>query len=122
MNPMNYIEEVTAMEMAMKYELAKRAEEEARLLKRYDLDNIDLEAEYVKIQKHESYLSAKKRAVVCEIVEARRFNGEIGKIIDFDIAMHTPQRGVKQSPATRGDGGVEKCAADATRTEKGAEE
>ena len=47
---------------------------------------------------------------------------EIGKIIDFDIAMHTPQRGAEQCSATRGDGGVEKCAADATRTEKGVEE
>ena len=83
----SYIEQVTRLEKAMKHELAQRAAEEARLLKRYDLDKLDLEAEYAKIQRKESYLSAKRRAVVCEIVEARKFNSEVNNILDFDIEM-----------------------------------
>lgn len=93
MRTQSYIEQITGLERAMKHELAKRAEEETRLLKRYDLENIDLEAEYAKIQRKESYLSSKRRAVVCEIVEARRFNAEVNNIIDFDLEMREAEKG-----------------------------
>lgn len=85
----NYIEQMTQLEKAIKYEIGQRKSEMDRLLKRYDLDKIDLEAEYEKIQRKESYLSAKKRQVVKEVVEARRFHNQVSEIIDFDIEMHT---------------------------------
>ena len=89
MKKANYIEQMTQLEKAMQHELRQRKAEEERLLKRYDLDKIDLDAEYAKIERKESYLSANKRKIVREIVEARKFNNQVSDILAFDIEMHT---------------------------------
>ena len=85
----NYIEQMTQLEKAIKHEIGQRKSEIDRLLKRYDLDKIDLEAEYAKIERKESYLSANKRQIVKEIVEARKFNNQVSEILAFDIEMHS---------------------------------
>ena len=110
----NYIEQMTQLEKAMQHELRQRKAEEERPLKRYDLDKIDLESEYAKIERKESYLSANKRRIVKEIVEARKFNNQVSELLAFDIEMHTqgvPSSGVLRSntearrrpPASRKD-------------------
>ena len=88
-NPKSYIDQMLMLERAMRHEIKQRTAEENRLLKRYELDQINLDEEYAKIQRKESYLSANKRALVVEIVEARKLNNEISSIIDFDLEMHT---------------------------------
>ena len=86
---MNYTDRMLALERHMKGEIKARAAEMERLIKRYDLGGIDLESEYEKIKRKESYLSARKRQIVIDIVEARKFDAEVSNIIDFDIEMHT---------------------------------
>lgn len=105
----NYIEQMTKLEKAMQYELRQRKAEEDRLLKRYDLDKIDLESEYAKIERKESYLSANKRRIVKEIVEARRFHNQVSEMIDFDLEMHTAS-GVEQCSATLEHGSATEAA------------
>lgn len=85
----SYIDQMLILERAMRHEIKQRTAEEERILKRYDLDKIDLDEEYAKIQRKESYLSANKRGLVVEIVEARKFNRQVSDIIDFDLEMHT---------------------------------
>ena len=84
----SYIDQVLMLERAMRHEIKQRTAEENRILKRYDLDKIDLDEEYAKIQRKESYLSANQRGLVVEIVEARKFNRQVSDIIDFDLKMH----------------------------------
>ena len=86
---MNYTDRMLALERHMQGEIKARAAEMDRLIKRYDLGGIDLEAEYAKIKRKESYLSARKRQIVIDIVEARKFDAEVSNIIDFDLEMHT---------------------------------
>ena len=86
---MNYTDRMLALERHMKGEIKARAAEMDRLIKRYDLGGIDLESEYEKIKRKESYLSARKRQIVIDIVEARKFDAEVSNIIDFDLEMHT---------------------------------
>ena len=86
---MNYTDRMLALERHMKGEIKARAAEMDRLIKRYDLGGIDLESEYEKIKRKESYLSANQRRIVIDIVEARKFDNEVSNIIDFDLEMHT---------------------------------
>lgn len=86
---MNYTDRMLALERHMQGEIKARAAEMDRLIKRYDLGGIDLEAEYAKIKRKESYLSARKRQIVIDIVEARKFDAEVSNIIEFDLEMHT---------------------------------
>jgi len=112
-NPKSYIDQMLILERAMRHEIKQRTAEENRLLKRYELDQINLDEEYAKIQRKESYLSANKRALVVEIVEARKLNNEISNIIDFDLEMHedksstaevlAPQRTEHPAEETKGD-------------------
>ena len=111
MKKANYIEKMTQLEKAMQYELRQRKAEEDRLLKRYDLDKIDLESEYAKIERKESYLSANKRRIVKEIVEARKFNNQVSDLLAFDIEMHTAS-GVEQCSATLEHGSATEAAGD----------
>ena len=94
---MKFRDEITMIENALEREVKMREHEIRRLLKRYDLENIDLEAEYEKIQRKESYLSANNRRVVKEIVEARRMNKQITEIVQFDRAMHPAQVSSKEA-------------------------
>ena len=96
---MNYTDRMLALERHMKGEIKARAAEMDRLIKRYDLGGIDLESEYEKIKRKESYLSANQRRIVIDIVEARKFDNEVSNIIDFDLEMHTAS-GVEQCSAT----------------------
>ena len=105
----NYIEQMTQLEKAIKHEIGQRKSEMDRLLKRYDLDKIDLEAEYAKIQRKESYLSAKKREIVVVVVEARRFHNQVSEMIDFDLEMHTASGG-EQCSATLEHGNATEAA------------
>ena len=101
---MKFRDEITMIENALEREVHMRENEIRRLLKRYDLENIDLEAEYEKIQRKESYLSAKKRAVVEDIVRARRMNKQITEIVQFDRAFHAAPRGAETANSNNTEG------------------
>ena len=49
------------------------------ILKRFDLENINLEAEHLKIQSKSSYLSARQRKAVEELVLVKSVMDEINK-------------------------------------------